>query len=103
MDRDEFRGKDLVGQNLALFDMLNEILDKLGRTEEPDVTEQPVVTGPYVHPKPFDPLPTPIPMPLDLTPPTIGCRVCGLKIEGTGGYVCSRIDCPTGNITYVKD
>ena len=25
-----------------------------------------------------------------------GCPKCGLKFEGTMGYVCNRIDCPTG-------
>lgn len=24
------------------------------------------------------------------------CSKCGLKIEGTMGYVCNRNDCPTG-------
>ena len=24
------------------------------------------------------------------------CHKCGLKFEGTMGYVCNQIDCPTG-------
>lgn len=95
MDRDEFKEKDLVEQNLVLFDLLNEILDKLGRTNQP-TPSMPVIPGvpapPYIPTTPKTP---------DFTPPTIGCRVCGLKMEGTGGYVCGRMDCPMG-VTYTK-
>ena len=33
----------------------------------------------------------------------MGCKVCGLGSDGRSmGYVCSRIDCPTG-ITSIQD
>lgn len=41
---------------------------------------------------------TPLPYPLPNTQPSWygNCPKCGLKLEGTMGYVCPNAECPTG-------
>lgn len=44
--------------------------------------------------KPYAPIP-PFPWP-DPNPSFNRCAACGLELSGALGYVCTRIDCPTG-------
>ena len=88
MNREEFEKLSIPEQNSVLFDLLQEILKKI----EP-------VNKPFNNPLPYNP---PVVDPT-IQKPWIGgnkCGVCGIDFSGMTGYICSRIDCPTGKITF---
>jgi hypothetical protein len=59
----------------------------------PSKLDQPIVPTPYPPMKPIGPSEWPLPA----APFWYGnCHRCGLKLEGSMGYVCSYPDCPTG-------
>ena len=61
------------------------LLDKLGK-QQPSNPFPPIIPHPDTIPRPF-------PEPYWNTN---NCPKCGLKLEGTMGYVCSNNPCPTG-------